>query len=214
MRTKILAAFVAGGLLVGAGFLSSVISAPGTARAQEETDGAGERGPVSRILGFLGEVLDDLVGDGTISQDQADAIAEATQEKLDELKEERLAQREQFSGVLDDGVITGEEASELPDDHWIFGEVFEEAWEDGELTVDELQEAMPHRRGHSFKRGFRFGAFLDDGGIDEEEYESLDEDHPLSQIDVSEYLEDGLITPDELREVFRDLMDARSGDDT
>lgn len=213
MRTKFLAAFVAGGLLVGAGLLTSVILAPGTAQAHEGTDEESERGPVSRILGFLGGVLDDLVEDGTITQDQADAIAEATEDKLGELREERLGLRELLSGVLDDGVITEEETSELADDHWIFGDAFEEAWEDGELTVDEIREAIPLHRGHAFKRGFRFGAFLDDGGIDAEEYESLSEDHPLKQIDVSDQLEDGLITPGELREVLHDLMHARFGDD-
>ena len=37
MRNKVIAALVAGGLLVGAGFVTSIVSAPGTAFAQEET---------------------------------------------------------------------------------------------------------------------------------------------------------------------------------
>lgn len=212
MRTKIVAALVVGGLLVGAGFLSSVISSPGTALAQEGSDDADERGPIPRVLGFLGEVLDDLVGDGTITQDQADAIVDATEEKSAELKDERMALHEQLSGALEDGVITEDEASELPDGHWLFADAFDEAWEDGQLTTEEIREARPHR-GHTFKRGFRFGALLDDGGIDREEYDSLPDDHPLKRADVSEYLDDGLITPEELREAVEAHMESRFGDD-
>lgn len=210
MRTKVLAVFVAGGLLVGAAFLASAISSPGTAQAQEETE---DRGPISRLFGILGEVLDDLVGDGTITQDQADAIVEAAEEKATELRELHMANRELLADILDDGVITQEEASELPEDHWLFGDAFDEAWEDGELAIEEIRQLEPLRR-HPFRNGFRLGAILDDGGIDQEEYDNLGENHPLKQIDVSEYLEDGLITPDEFREIFSDLMDARSGDDT
>jgi len=205
MRTKIVTAFVAGGLLVGAGLITAVISTPGTARAQEQTDETEDRGPISRIFGFLGEVLDDLVGDGTITQDQADAIVDATESKVDELRDEHLALHEQLSEILEDGVITEDEASVLPDDHWLFGETFDEAWEDGELTIEDIRNIRPFQRGHDFRRGFRFGALLDDGGIDQEEYDSLNDDHPLKQLDLSEYLEDGLITPDEFPQIFSDL---------
>lgn len=214
MRTKILTVFLAGGLLVGAGFLTSVISAPDTAQAQEET-GEGDDGSASltRIFGFLGDVLDELVGDGTITQDQADAIVEASQDKAEGLKAERLELRMLFSEFLEDGVITEEEASELPAEHWIFGDGFQEAWEDGELTREEIQEARPHPRRGAFKKGFRFGTLLDDGGIDEDEYGSLGENHPLKRVDVDEYLDDGLITPEELREIFHELGESRFGDD-
>lgn len=171
MRTKILTAFVAGGLLVGAGLVASVISPPGTALAREESDDAMERGPVPRILGFLDDVLDGLVDDGTITQDQADAIVAATEEKANELRDERMALR------------------------------------------DDNPEVLPHRLRDPFKRGFRLGAFLDDGGIDQEEYDSLADDNPLKQADLSEYLGDGLITPDELRQAFAAHMESRFGDD-
>jgi len=213
MRTKIVTAFVAGGLLVAAGFLTSVISSPGTARAQEGADESEERGPIPRIIGFLGDVLDELVGDGTITQDQADAIVDATEDKAAEIRDEHLALRDQLSGFLEDGVITEEEASVLPDDHWLFGDAFEEAWGDGELTSEEIREARPHRWGRGFAHWLRFGAFLDDGGIDQEELDSLPDGHPLNQLDVSEYLEDGQITPDELREIFSDLKDSFRGED-
>lgn len=213
MGKKISAALVAGGLLVGAGLLTSVVSSPGTAVAQEEADSTEDQGPIPRILGFLGEVLDELVGDGTITQDQADAILEASESKATEVKEEREAQRDLIQGFLDDDVITEDEASQLPDDHWLLSEIFDDAWEDGELTVEEIRELRPHPRRDAFKNGLRFGAFLDDGGIDQEEYDSLDDNHPLKQVDVSEYLADGLITPDELREIHRGLRDPDSGDD-
>jgi hypothetical protein len=208
MRTKIVAAFLAGGLLIGAGLATAAISTPGTAQAQDETDDSEARDPVSRIIGVLGQVLDDLVGDGTITQDQADAIVEATEEKIDELEAEHRARHERLSEFLDDGVITAEEASELPDDHWIFDDALADAWDDGELTTEEIRDIHPFRRGHDLRRGFGFGALLDDGGIDQEEYDSLDDDHPLKQIDVSEYLADGLITPDEFRDLFADLRDS------
>lgn len=215
MGNKIWVAVIAGGLLVGAGLITSVVSSPGTAVAQEEADPSGEEGPFPRVLGFLGEVLDDLVSDDVITQDQADAVAEAAGEKATEIREQRRAEREQLRDLLDDDVITEEEARQLPDDHPLFSDRYDEAWEDGELTRDELR---PFSRHHFFKRGVRLGALLDDGGIDQDEYdsvmESLDDEHPLKQLDVSEYFEDdGLITADELRELHEELHESRFGED-
>lgn len=160
MRTKILAVFLAGGLLVGAGFVASIVSAPGTAQAQEEGDLQELDGSLHRALGFLAGVLDDLVDDDTITEDQADAISAAVKDELAELREEHFQQRRHF------------------------------------------------------RRGFRFGALLDDGGIDRDEYDSLGDSHPLKQVDVDEYLDDGLITPDELRQIFHDLTEDRFGDNS
>lgn len=215
MGNKIWAAIIAGGLLVGAGFIASAVSSPGTAVAQEETDGTPEDGPFPRILGFLGDVLDDLVGDDVITQDQADAVAQAAEERATEIREERHAEREQLRELLEDDVITQNEASQLPDDHFLFSDRYDDAWEDGELTRDELR---PFSRRDFFKRGFRLGSLLDDGGIDQGEYdsvmESLDDDHPLKQLDASEYFEDdGLITEDELREIHEELHESRFGED-
>lgn len=210
MGKKVFTAFAAGVVLVGAGFVSSVISAPGTAAAQEDIDSGEPKGPIPRIVGFLGDVLDGLVGDGTIDQSQADAIVDAVENKASEIKDERQALREQIRGFLEDDVITQDEASQLPDDHVLLSDVFDEAWADGQLTRDEIAEVRPHPRRGWLGRGLRFGSLLDDGGIDQEEYDSLGDDHPLKQVDVSEYLEDGLITPDELREIHQALMGSRS----
>ncbi len=210
MKNKVLAAMAVGGLLVGAGLVTSIVSAPGTATAQEDTDSTTEDGPFPRILGFLGDVLDGLVDDGTIDQDQADAILEATSDKASELRDEHDAVRQQLRDFLEDGVITEDEAAQLPEDHPLLSDRYDEAWADGQITRDELR---PFSRRHAFERGRELGALLDDGGIDQEEYDSLDDDSPLKQADVSEYLEDGLITPDELREIHQDLHGARADGD-
>ena len=206
MRSKIVAALAAGGLLVGAAFVSSIVSTPGTAQAQEDTEESS--GPIPRIVGLLGEVLDDLVGDGTIDQSQADAIVEAVETKAEEIREERQAMRETLREGFEDGVLTEEEAAELPDEHPLFGEKFDEAWEDGELTVEEMRELGVHRHPRrTFRNGLRLGAVLDDGGISQEEYDALPDDNILKSIDVSDYLEDGLITLEELREIHQSLHD-------
>ena len=169
MRTKILAAFVAGGLLVGAGLVTSVISVPGTAQAQEESEPESDDHPFPRVLGLLDEVLAVLVDEGTLTEEQADSVASAAAAKAEEVREQHRSLRER------------------------------------------LREEHP-RAWRPFAHGFRFGALFDDGGIDQEEYDGLDEDHPLKQLDLSEYLEDGLITPEELREILPDLRELRGKD--
>lgn len=213
MLNKIFAALVAGAVLVGAGLVTSALSSPGTAQAQEETESSEDGSAGSRLLGFLDEVLADLVADGTLTQEQADAVAEAAETKADEVKEAFRSQRELVRGLLEDGVITEEEASQLPEGNWLLSDRFDEAWEDGELTLAEIREQAPHPRWNGFEKGLRFGALLDDGGIDQEEYDSLGDDHPLKQVDVTEYLADGLITPQELREIHMDFRNS-SGSDT
>lgn len=208
MRNKIMAALVAGGLLVGAGFVTSIVSAPETAVAQEDTTVDSEaRGFFARGMEFLGDVLNDLVDEGTINSGQAEAVLAAVEEKAAEIKEEREALRDEIKGYLADGILTSDEAANLPDDHWLLSDALDEAWADGQLTPEEIREARPHPRRDAFKRGARFGALLDDGGIDGTEYGDLPDEHPLKQVDVSEYFEDdGMITIDELREIKDEVI--------
>lgn len=212
MSKRIWGTSIVGALLIGAGLIATAVSSPRIASAQEDSE---ERGPLSGAFGFLDEVLDDLVGDGTITQDQADAIISASEAKLSEQREERRAGRRLLEDLLDDGVITDDEASQLPDDHFLFDDRFDEAWEDGQLDSDDLRAwRREHRRpGSWFGRGFRFGSLLDDGGIDQEEYDSLPDDHPLKQADLNELLEDGLITPEELRDLKPELRSTRPDED-
>ncbi|MEA1903416.1 MAG: hypothetical protein U9N56_07810 [Actinomycetota bacterium] len=206
MRSKVIAALVAGGLLVGAGFITTIVSSPSVASAQEETDAPEEQGLMGRGMEFLGDVLSDLVSEGTIEQADADAVLNAVEAKAGEIRAEREAQREIIEAALEDGVITEDEVSDLPEDHPLFGDRLDEAWEDGELTKEELGE-FRHPRRHDFKRGARFGALLDDGGIDADEYAALGDDHPLKTAEVEELLDgDGLITLEELRELRQQSM--------
>jgi hypothetical protein len=110
-------------------------------------------------------------------------------------------------------VITEDEADQLPPDHFLLSERFDDAWADNQLTVAEIRELMPHPRRDAFRRGARLGALLDDGGIDQAEYDALPEDHPLKQMDVSDYLEDGIITIAELRQI-RAEHKAEAGQDS
>lgn len=217
MRNKIVAAIVAGGLLVGAGFVTSVVSSPSAASAQEDAGDSEDKGLRHRGFEFLSGVLSDLVSEGTIEQSDADAVLAGVEDKAAEIKAEREATRELTQELLEDDVITEDEATQLPDDHPFFNEKFDEAWEDGELTTEEIREIRPHHRRGGFRRGAHFGALLDDGGIDQAEYndliESLGEDHPLAQIDVSEYFDgDNLITVDELREIRENWKDSNTED--
>jgi len=206
MRNKVIAALVASGLLVGAGFVTSVVSAPGTASAQEEaaTDGEG-RGFLTRGLDFLGGVLDDMVGNDDLSQEDADAVLAAVETAAEEAKADREAIREAIKSALEDGALTKAEAAAagLPDDHWLLtADALEEAWADGKLTTEEIRDARPHSRRDSFKRGARFGALLDDGGISQAEYDDLPDDHRLKQVEnIEDYLTDGVITIEELKAI-------------
>ena len=210
---KVLAATVAGAILVGAGFVTAVVAAPGTAFAEEnDTAQVKEAGFIPRALQFLGGVLDELTAEGTITPDQADAVLNAVEAKLKSVKEERDGVRRLIKEFLQDGVITEEEAAQLPEDHVLLSERFDEAWEDGQLTIEEIRDLLPHPRRRAFQNGAQLGALLDDGGIDQAEYDALPEDHPLKRIDVSSYLEDGIITIDELREIREAHMAKRNQD--
>lgn len=209
MRNKIIASLAAGAILVGAGFVTTIVSAPDAAIAQEGDGSMGEgRGIIPRSLEFLANVLDGLVSDGDLSQEDADLVIDAVNTAVEEAKAEHEAIREAIKEALEDGELTLEEAEVLPDDHPWFSERFDEAWEDGVLTTQEIRENTRHPRRDAFRHGARFGALLDDGGIDVDEYNALPEDHPLKSADIGDALDDDLITPDELREIWQQYKES------
>lgn len=102
---------------------------------------------------ILSDVLDDLVGDGTINQTQADAIENAVEERQTELREEAEALREQMQEFLSDGTLSADELAQLPEDHPLRN--LDQYLEDGQLTQDELRQLGGFGRGfgHHGMRG-------------------------------------------------------------
>lgn len=96
------------------------------------------------VKALFTDVLDDLVADGTINQDQADAIVQAVQARHAELREQAQAMREQMRTFLEDGTLSAEELAQLPADHPLRN--LDSYLEDGQLTEDELRE-LRHVRG-------------------------------------------------------------------
>ncbi len=132
MRTRLLGLPLAGLLLVGGA--TAVLAQSGAAgtvvqAASDVATGAGT---------LLRDVLDDLVADGTIDQQQADAIADAMDERRTELREQAEALRVQMRTFLEDGVLSAEELAQLPEDHPLRN--LDQYLEDGQLTTDELRE--------------------------------------------------------------------------
>lgn len=206
MRNKIITSLAVGAILIGAGFATAFVSSPGVAVAQETDESHAGRG-----LSFLSDVLAGLVSDGEISQEDADTVLAAVEEAVAEARAEREARRAAIEEAFEDGEMTLEEASILPDDHWLLSGRFDEAWEDGVLTLGEVRRNRPHPRRNAFRHGARLGMLMDDGGIDQEEYDAIPDDHRLKQVDIGDALDDGLITPPELREIleqYRESMDS------
>lgn len=151
---KLLAAVAAAGVLVAGAFTASVVagSNPATAQTEEESTEVAPRGPGS----LLAEVLDELVAEGTIDQQTADEIAAAIEVKV----EEKRASGEfgprghrhgrghgQLEGLLDDGVISEDELTELPDDHPLNDPDGPAAdYLDGGITEEELDEIRSEHR--------------------------------------------------------------------
>jgi len=107
---------------------------------------------------LLNEVLADLVSQDVITQAQSDAISEALQARVDERRADIEAQREemrqtmeQVQGFLEDGVITQEEISQLPEDNPL-RQAFDGIAQDGQITLDQLKDLAPGW-GFGFMRG-------------------------------------------------------------
>jgi polyhydroxyalkanoate synthesis regulator phasin len=121
--------------------------------------GFGHRGEV------LQGVLDGLVADGTLTQEQADAVVAG----LEAARGELLAAREELNAAVEeawsDGVLTEEELNALPEGAARFAGPdgpLAEYWEDGQITQEELDEARAN--GLGFGRGGRHGHGFGPGG--------------------------------------------------
>ena len=167
----ILASLAAASVLVAGAFVASTVTMD---PASAQTIDPGDTNVVvvdDDRVGPLEEVLTDLVGDGTLTRTQADAVADAMLAKRDEIREEREARREerqanreQIVEFLDDDVIDASELSQLGDDH-PFNDPdgpFADAASDGEITRDELRDLREQHRGAHRGRGFGGGAPAED----------------------------------------------------
>ena len=166
MRKTLIAMIAAAAVLVIGGSLGAVAQ---TGDATVEDDSIQEQtfGPLRGLL--LDGVLDEMVADGVIDSEQATAITEWLQERRSERIEQRTERRAAHDAAWADGVLTLDEAAELPSADRLLAEdgPFAEAWEDGQLTRDEVDavrselgdgRGFGHRgRGMAFRAGWALG---------------------------------------------------------
>lgn len=148
--------------------VSALVVLGASAAFAQTVDGDADQNPIERMSTFVSDALDNLVDDGTITADQADAVegalADAHEARFAEreaMRAERAEAHDAIMAALDDGVITADEAATLPDTPLTDTDgPLADAWADGELTQDELDEARAEfggRRGpggHSGHGGF------------------------------------------------------------
>lgn len=123
----------------------------GATAAYAQTDDDTTETPIERVGTMIADVLADLVDDGTITADQAEAVETALVDAREARHAERAAMHEAFEAALEDGVITADEAADLPERLTDPDGPLADAWADGELTQEELDEARAEfggRRGH------------------------------------------------------------------
>jgi len=162
---KIIASVAAAGVLVVGAFAASTITTSEASAQTEETSIVTDEVRRPQPGAILDEVLDDLVADGTLEPDEADAVKTAMAEKRDELKEEfgdrqeRRAHRgdmhDKIQLWLEDGVITADELAELDFDLPRSEDgPLAEALEDGQITQAEWDAFMEERKDrHEARRG-------------------------------------------------------------
>jgi hypothetical protein len=133
---KLSASTVAAATLATGGLTVAALNPLSSAGAQEQTapDAASEehRNPGRRILG---NVLDDLVADGTLTQAQADAVQSGVKE---EVKERRAHRRELVAVAADTIGIPGEELVAALKDGQSIAEVAEANDVERQAVVDAL----------------------------------------------------------------------------
>ncbi len=154
---KIFVSIAAAGVLVAGAFAAStIVGGPAVAQTTDET--AVERPDIPKPGDILDDVLSDLVAEETLEQSQADAVKAALEARHAEARAQRDEWREDnpgrfergfaMGGMLEDGVIDGDELAELPDDHPLKDPDGPAAGflDDGELSEDEL-----HQLGRQFR---------------------------------------------------------------
>lgn len=155
---KIIVSIAATGVLVAGAFVASTFASTEVLAQTDEVPVVTEEAHRPFPGSVLDGVLSDLVEDGALTQDQADAVKDALVAKRDEFKEKfgdrrdrwerRHCAHAQIREWLEDGVITEEELSELPDGARIFADdsPLSEALEDGEITQAEWDAFIEQRK--------------------------------------------------------------------
>lgn len=90
----------------------------------------------------------------------------------------------------------------------------EARYEEVRAEMEAWREDNPGRFERGFKRGFAMGGLLEDGVIDATELAELPDDHPLNDPDgpAAEFLADGQLTEDELKQLGEQLHERRASD--
>jgi hypothetical protein len=137
------------------GVFADASPSPGT--SPSTATGTQQTGP----QGLFQQVLADLVSQGVINQNQSDAITQALQNKVDQLKtqaqqqrQELQQERQQIQTFLQDGVITQDEIDQLPADSPL-RQVFDSIAKNGQVTLQQLQQLPGF--GFGFDRGWSPG---------------------------------------------------------
>jgi hypothetical protein len=91
---------------------------------------------------------------------------------------------------------------------------YEARHEEVRAEIEAWREENPGRFERGFKRGFAMGGLLEDGVIDATELAELPDDHPLNDPDgpAAEFLSDGQLTEDELKQLGEQLRERRAAD--
>ena len=132
---KVILAVIAGALL----FVGASVA---VAQTDDGADSA-----FGRVGGLITDVLDDLVAEGTLTQDQADSVVSALEDRRTELRAQREELRAAWDEAWSDDVLTEEEAASLADSAPFGSQLTDpegplaEYWEDGQLTREELEQA-------------------------------------------------------------------------
>ena len=151
---------IAGVLLIGAAgaVAAATTGAPGSDTSVVAAPSASPSAPPDmRPLGgredtLLGDVLDDLVTQGTITDAQKTAITDALTDARQARRDELRANADQLRTFLEDGVITQEEFDQLPADSRL--RQIAGIMDDGQITSDELRglfRGFGGRGGHGFR---------------------------------------------------------------